>query len=131
MAFEIYAPPGDDEALTEKAKDILNAAAKLGEPLDIEGFLYSWVSGTRVAVERDDSTGEIVGLGIFTAGKRWTHNDITAHVLRIDGKRQGMLEFIVTLCKAIGATRIFVEEPDILEQAETYNRYVVREILVR
>lgn len=131
MAFEIYTPPGDDKELADRAKEVLNAAAKLGEPMNIEGFLFAWVGGTRVAVERDDATGEIVSIGIFTAGKRWTHNDVTAHVLRLEGNRKAMLGFIITMCKAIGATSIYVEEPEPLEATTEHRRYAVREIFVR
>lgn len=125
MGFAVEQPPKADEQLAEKGKEIFEAAKRLGLDLDVQGFLMSWVGGTRVIVERDTS-GTIVSLAFLAVGKRWLHDDFTATVLDLRGNREPMLCFIRTIANALGATALFTEEPEPLEQGENFIRYVVR-----
>lgn len=127
--FQVLTPPkNNDEKMAETAKEVLKAAIDLGgEPMDVEGFLFAWVGGTRVVVQRDDSTQAITGVCIFQAGKRWTENATTAHVLRIDGNREDLLVFVTTLCQAIGATKLYVPEDGFVEQPDGTRIHIVRE----
>ena len=125
MAFEVITAPGDDKTLAAAAREVLEAAVKIGNsPMDIEGFLYSWISGTRVVIERDDTTREIVSLGIFTAGEQWPHVRTVAHILRIDGNEQATFDFIKTLCKAIGVRAIYHETGEQANEDGTITHFV-------
>lgn len=110
MPFRVIQPPSDQTQFTEAGKRIYAAARKLGIPLDPEGFLYSWVNGTRVIVEEQD--GEIKGLALLAMGKRWTHNDTTASVLVMEslGDEAGLLDFIKQIASAFGSHELFVQD---------------------
>lgn len=128
MGFEIVPPPKENEDdIAEASKEILAAAAKLGDEMEPRGFIYSWISGTRVVVNKDEK-GEIVGLCLFTAGRRWSSNDDTAHILRRDGKMEGVIDFVKTMCLAIGVSSLYYEEDDVLEEGDGFRRYVIREV---
>jgi hypothetical protein len=109
MPFRVIQPPTDPEQFTEEGKRLYSAAKELGIPLDPEGFLYSWVNGTRVVVE--EIGGEIKGFALLAAGKRWTHNDTTATVLAMEssGDHEGLLEFLKQIATALGGTEMFVQ----------------------
>lgn len=55
MSFEILNPPKGDLDLIEKTREVLTAAKDLGLDLDPEGFVYSWIGGTKLVVEYDGS----------------------------------------------------------------------------
>lgn len=130
--FEVLTPPDGDQNLANAAKEILNAASELsGKPMDVEGFIYSWIAGTRVVVERDDTTRKITGLGIFTAGKQWPHIRTVAHVLRIDGNRDGVMGFIISMCKAIGVDGVYVEDATTRVDTPGEVIHTVREIVLK
>lgn len=110
--FEVLTPPADETKFAELGKEILAAGAKLGMTLEPEGFLFSWTSGTRIVVERDNTSKEIIGMGIVSVGRRWIANDFSATILEFRGeKKQPLFDFIVQICKAQGATVLFFE-PD-------------------
>ena len=109
MPFRVVQPPTNQEEFAELGKRLFAAAQALGIPLDPEGFLYSWVNGTRVVVE--EVGDEIRGFAMLAAGKRWTHNDTTATVLLMEGNREPMLEFVKQIAAALGATELFVQNP--------------------
>lgn len=110
MSFLVVQPPKDEQEFAALGKELVEAGRKLGMHLEAEGFLYSWIGGTRVVIERDTS-GEIVTMGLVSLGKRWTHNDTTATVLLLEGNREPMLEFIKQISAALGATELFVQNP--------------------
>lgn len=130
MSFSVIQPPKDETAFSEVGQEIFKAAARLGLTLDAEGFLFSWTAGTRVIVQRDADNG-IVSLALVTVGKRWIFKDFTASVLAIRGNREPTIEFIKTVCNAMGATSIFIEEEDPLEETPELRRYVVQEIILQ
>lgn len=130
MSFSVIQPPKDEEAFAKVGKELYEAADKLGLQLDAEGFLFSWTSGTRVIVQRDQADA-IVSFALVTVGKRWVFRDFTASVLAIRGNREPTIEFIKTVCNAMGATSIFIEEEAPLEEGPTLRRYVVQEILLQ
>lgn len=109
MPFRVVQPPTDQEQFAEVGKRLYLAAQTLGIPLDPEGFLYSWVNGTRVLVEEVDD--EIKGFALLAAGKRWTQSDTTATVLAMEtaGDHDGLLEFIKQIASALGGTELFVQ----------------------
>ena len=65
MPFRVIQPPSDQEQFTAEGKRLFAAAIGLGIPLEPEGFLYSWVNGTRVLVE-ETAEGEIIGFLLLT-----------------------------------------------------------------
>lgn len=128
MSFHVIAPPSDikvmidngktiDEAvehaganIAEIAKPVWLAAKKLGLTLDVPGFLYAWIGGTRVLVEKDDK-GEIATVAFMTVGRKWTANDNSATVLELAGRDpQGMLEFAKQIAAALGARVLYHED---------------------
>lgn len=122
MAFEVVSPPESDEQLAEQGKEIIEAADRMGLTLDVQGFLYAWVGGTRVVVHRD-SEGKIDTIAMMALGKRWLHNDTTASILDIRGKdTEGLIEFCKTLAKFAGAECIFIEQEtkEVLDDREIY-----------
>ena len=101
MPFRVVQPPTNQEEFAELGKRLFAAAQALNVPLDPEGFLYSWVNGTRVVIEEVDD--EIKGFAMLAAGKRWTHNDTTATVLVREsrGDEDGLLEFLKQIAAAL------------------------------
>ena len=65
MPFRVVQPPTNQEEFAELGKRLFAAAQALGIPLDPEGFLYSWVNGTRVVIEEVDD--EIKGFAMLAA----------------------------------------------------------------
>ena len=110
MSFNVVQPPKDETEFAELGKQLVEAGRALGMQLEAEGFLFSWIGGTRVLVEKTEA-GEIVSMALVTIGKRWTHNDTTATVLRMEGNREPMLEFVKQIASALGATELFVQNP--------------------
>lgn len=110
MSFNVVPPPKDETEFAETGKQLVEAGRALGMQLEAEGFLFSWIGGTRVLIERAES-GEIVSMALVTIGKRWTHNDTTATVLLMEGNREPMLEFVKQIAAALGATELFVQNP--------------------
>lgn len=110
MSFVVVQPPKDETEFAELGKQLVEAGRALGMQLEAEGFLFSWIGGTRVLVEKTE-TGEIVSMALVTIGKRWTHNDTTATVLLMEGNREPMLEFVKQIASALGATELFVQNP--------------------
>lgn len=128
MGFYVIQPPKEEAKLAEVGKEIVQACAKFGRKLDTQGFLFSWIGGTRVVVERDDSSNEITSIAMVATGKRWIADDTTASVLFIEGDRAAMIEFIKTVCNALGASSLFIEETEPLETTPAFRRLVVQEI---
>lgn len=124
MPFRVIQPPSDQTQFTEAGKRIYAAAQKLGIPLDAEGFLYSWVNGTRVIVEEQD--GEIKGLALLAMGRRWTHNDTASSVLVMEslGDEEGLLDFIKQIASAFGSHELFVQNR-IAQQVGNEKHYTI------
>ena len=124
MPFRVIQPPSDKEQFAETGKRIYTAAKELGIPLDPEGFLFSWVNGTRVLVEEQGD--EIVGVALLAVGRRWTRSDTTASVLEVEtkGDYNGMLEFIKQICTAFGCTEVFVQNRAAVREGNI-NKYTV------
>lgn len=130
MSFSVIQPPKDEEEFAKVGKELYAAATALGLNLDAEGFLFSWTSGTRVVVERDDSDA-IVSFALVTIGQRWIAKDFTASVLALKGNRETTLAFIQTISNALGATSLFIEEEHPLEETPSYRRFAIREIILQ
>lgn len=124
MPFRVVQPPTDQEQFTELGKRLYAAAQALNIPLDPEGFLYSWVNGTRVVIE--EVGDEIKGFAMLAAGKRWTHNDTTATalVLESSGDVDGLLEFLKQIAAALGSTELFVQNKAV-KRVGNENHYLV------
>lgn len=110
MSFFVVQPPKGEVEMTATAKELLSAAAELGIQLDVKGFMFAWVNGTRPIIERD-AANKIISMALMAVGKRWTHDDMTATVLRLEGNREPMIEFMQQIASAMGATELFVQEP--------------------
>lgn len=128
MPFAVIPPPAEINALlnngmslpaaveaagaqlAEIAKPMAAAAESLGIKLDIPGFLYAWINGTRVLVEKDAS-GTIVGMAFLAVGKKWVSHDDSATILEMrGGDRAGMVEFAKSIAGAVGARYLYLEE---------------------
>lgn len=131
MSIDVVMPPRENDLeLVEKAKEILFAATDLGMNINVEGFIMAWASGTKVVVEYDDDE-KIVSVGIITIGKRWTNNDVSAHVLTMAGNKDKLIDYFIKMCQISDATSLFYQEDGLLEDTPEYNRYAVKEIKVR
>lgn len=124
MPFRVVQPPTNQEEFAELGKRLFAAAQALNVPLDPEGFLYSWVNGTRVVVE--EVGDEIKGFAMMAAGKRWTHNDTTATALVFEssGDVDGLLEFLKQIAAALGSTELFVQNKAV-KRVGNENHYLV------
>ena len=124
MPFRVVQPPSNEEEFAELGKRLYTAAQALDIPLEPEGFLYSWVNGTRVVIEETD--GEIKGFALMAAGKRWTHGDTTATVLLMgsNGDAEGLFEFLKQIAAALGCTEVFVQS-DAVKRVGNENHYTV------
>ena len=124
MSFRVVQPPSNQEEFTELGKRLFAAAQALNVPLDPEGFLYSWVNGTRVVVE--EVGDEIKGFALMAAGKRWTHNDTTATVLVMEsnGDAEGLFEFLKQIAAALGSAELFVQGKEV-KHVGNENHYTV------
>lgn len=128
MTFEVLTPPDDAENLTQSSVEVIKAAIDLGLDVEPEGFIYSWIAGSRLVVKRD-AERNITGIAMFSMGKRWTHSDMKAHVLILLGEKQELLDYIVNMAKAIGVTGVFYQD-SLINETETHREYLVREIIV-
>lgn len=124
MPFRVVQPPTDQEQFTELGKRLYAAAQALNVPLEPEGFLYSWVNGTRVVIE--EVGDEIKGFALMAAGKRWTHGDTTATVLlkASNGDADGLFEFLKQIAAALGSTEMFVQSDEV-KQVGNEKHYTV------
>ena len=124
MSFRVVQPPTNQDEFAALGKRLFAAAQALNLPLDPEGFLYSWVNGTRVVVE--EVGDEIKGFAMLAAGKRWTHNDTTATVLVMEssGDEAGLLEFLKQIAAALGSTELFVQNR-IAQRVGNENHYTI------
>lgn len=95
--------------LAEIARPIWEAAQKLGMKLDVAGFLYAWLSGTRVMAEKN-TEGEIITLALVHVGEKWTHAENSATILELRGANvEAMVEFIEQVAAAMSATVLYRE----------------------
>lgn len=124
--IDVEAPPKDDEKLKEKAKELVTAAIRLGLGIEPQGFIVAWATGVRVIVDRDDETGEVVGMAFLAVGQRWTDSLDKATLLRVIGDLDKILAFAKTVAKAAGSVSLFHEER-VLEETEDFTRFVVKE----
>lgn len=127
MPFAVLPPPAEINALlnnglpisaaveqaggrlAEIAKPIVSSAEALGIKLDVPGFLYAWINGTRVLVEKD-AEGKIIGMAFVAVGRKWVSHDDSATVLEIKGEnRDGMIEFAKAIAGAVGARYLYME----------------------
>lgn len=124
MSFRVVQPPTNQDDFAALGKRLFAAAQALNIPLDPEGFMYSWVNGTRVVIEEVDE--EIKGFAMMAAGKRWTHNDSTATVLVMEssGDETGLLEFLKQIAAALGSTQLFVQNR-IAQRVGNENHYTI------
>lgn len=124
MPFRVVQPPSNQEEFTELGQRLFAAAQALNIPLEPEGFLYSWVNGSRVVIE--EVGDEIKGFAMLAAGKRWTHNDTTASVLVMEssGDEDGLLDFLKQIAAALGSTELFVQRR-IAQRVGNENHYTI------
>lgn len=124
--FKVITPPEDQDQFAQTSKRIVEAAHKLGFPLEVEGFLMSWVSGTRVIVEEQD--GEIVGLALVTMGKRWVQNDFTATILAFKGDDR-LFDFVKQIAIAMGSSSLLMQDGEgVVEGDVTVYRVLQRKL---
>lgn len=128
MSFSVVPPPKDTDKFAEVGKQIVEAALSLGINLDTEGFLYTWLAGTRVLIQRDGD--KIVSMALMVSGRRWVSSDDKATVLAYAGDKEGILGFSKTIAEAMGASALIYEETDPLETTPEYQRHIVREIFL-
>lgn len=127
MTLEVVSPTKDEEKLKALGAELLEAGKELGFNFDPKGFLESWIAGVRVIVEKDN-TGKVVGMLLLVAGQRWVSSDTKATVLDYRGNKDRLIDFAISIAKAIGASGIFIEEDEPLEKTEQYSRFVIKEL---
>jgi hypothetical protein len=124
MTYHVVPPPKDEKLLAEVGKELVQAAFNLGANIQPEGFLFAWVGGTRAIVERDPA-GKIITLAMMQVGKRWVENDLTGTVLILEGANQdAMVEFLKSICAAMGASHMFVQNKLYTQKAK-HREYTV------
>lgn len=130
MPFFVIQPPANEQEYANVGKEIYEASIRLGMTLDPEGFLFAWTAGTRVIVERDDSD-VIVSLALVTIGRRWVRRDNTATVLELRGNRETLFEYVKQIAAALGASSLFIEEPEVDTSTPRQKRYTVTEHILQ
>lgn len=105
-------PPKNEDGVKAALEKLLSAAKAVGVPLELDGFVRSWLSdGTRVVVAYEGDTP--TGFGIMAFGRRFFDEAFTASVIVAAGKdRAAMLEFMLDMARVLGATRLFYEAED-------------------
>lgn len=124
MGFRVITPPKAEEQIANEGKRIIDASHRLGAELDVEGFLLSWLNGTRVVVE-EDNDGVIVSVCMFSAGERWNAPGKSAHVLVLEGNIEPTLDFVKTLCQAMGVATLFCQRGKPEEVHEDHDVFIV------
>lgn len=127
MTFSVVQPPKEEQKFAETGKELYDAATRLGMNLDVEGFLYAWANSTRVVVQRDKE-GVIISMAMVSIGRRWVHADYTASLLAVKGNREETIEFVKTISNALGATHLFIEDPNPVGETDEYVLYSVKGI---
>lgn len=131
MPYEVVQPPKDDEELKVKGYELIKLSADLGRAVDIEGFVQSWLGGVRVIIERDDNNTP-TGIVYLALGRRWLFQDTTASILYINVKdTEKTLDFIKTLCNAMGADVLYMQDEEPISETPKEKAYKVREIRLR
>jgi len=131
MTYEVVQPPTTEQELAKLGKEILETAEKLGRPMDVEGFLQSWLGGTRVVAERDAS-GNITGLALVAVGRRWLFQDYAASVIWYKAAdTKALLNYIRMIANALGAKYMYVESEDPLETTDEYIRCEIKQYILR
>lgn len=129
MTFEVLLPPEDAKNLTDATVEVVEAAIRMGQDVEPEGFIYSWMAGSRLVVHRDKDRN-IDGIAMFTMGKRWTHSDQKAHVLLLLGDKSALLGFVVNMAKALGITGVFYEV-GVIGETDEEREHLVREVIIK
>lgn len=128
MPFIVVSPPSTDEDLKRVGKKVIDAAFKLGRPLDVEGFLKSWILGTRVIAETD-AEDNYIGLAFVAMGDRWLFDDSAVSVMwKNVTDEAGFEQFIRAIGTAFGAKLLFIELNEPISESETESVKGVRRI---
>lgn len=130
MAFKIIKVPRDQEEISRVGLEIVVAANDLGKPVDSDGFLRAWLSGTKVLAEVDDK-GKIVGLAYMVSGRRWFEDFDTATLLNVVGEnKEGMMEFAKSIATATGAYSLIYDTGDEQTLNDGTVRHYIDEIIL-
>ena len=131
MPYEVIQPPTSDDKVVEVGKEIIDAAIKLGRPVDVEGFLQAWYVGLRVIAERDDK-GVITGLAFVNIGQRWLFLDNAALVVwhKCENEK-AMLDYITMICNAMGVQCLYHDSEEPIEKTDRIEKYVVTKHILR
>lgn len=116
MPLMVVQPPKDEAKFAEVGQELYAAVKQAGMAMEPQGFLLSWVGGTRVVVERDDA-GAIVGIALVTIGQRWVQNDFTATVLFFAGS-EALFDFVIQVASALGARSLYRETGQLTKDAK-------------
>lgn len=124
MPFMVVQPPKDEEQFAEVGKELHAAVKKFGMDMEPQGFLLSWVNGTRAIVERNEA-GEIVGIALVTIGQRWVQNDFSATVLFFQGS-DALHDFVLQIASALGARSLY-EQTNMLTRGQKKSTFEITE----
>lgn len=110
--------------LAEAAKPIVEAAQRLGVPVDPSGFMFAWVNGVRVIAEKDGE-GKIVGIAFLALGKRWIGDDGGATLLAMESEHPfELMSFVKSIAAAMGATHVY-HETRVVEREDGVKEHIV------
>lgn len=130
MSFKIIKVPREQEEISRVGLEIVVAANDLGKPVDSDGFLRAWLSGTKVLAEHDDK-GNIIGLAYMVSGRRWFEDFDTATLLNVVGKnREGMMEFAKSIASASGAYSMIYDTGDEQKLPDGTVRHFIDEVIL-
>lgn len=117
MSFSLINPPEDQAGLEILTFELMAAAEALGLTLDQEGFITSWLSGTKILIERD-ADDKIVSMAFMVHGQKWFDNQPTATILRAEGNREKIIEYAKSIASVLGVKKIYYELNDFKENED-------------
>lgn len=130
MPFKIVKVPREQEELSRVGLEIVVAANDLGKPVDSDGFLRAWLSGTKVLAEFNDK-GKIIGLAFMVSGRRWFEDFDTATLLNIVGEnKEGMMEFATSVATASGAYSMIYDTGEEQKLPDGTVRHFIHEVIL-
>lgn len=130
MPFKIIKVPREQQELADVGLEIVVAANDLGKPVDSDGFLRAWLSGTKVLAEVNDK-GKIIGLAFMVSGRRWFEDFDTATLLNIMGEnKDGMMDFANSVASASGAYSLIYDTGEEEKLPDGTVRHYIHEVLL-
>lgn len=130
MPFRLVKVPKEQAELSKVGLEIVMAANDLGKPVDPDGFLRSWMTGTKVLAEYD-AKNKIIGLAFMVSGRRWFEDFDTATLLYATGEnRQGMMDFAQSVASAAGAYSMIYDTGEEHKLPDGTIQHIIHEVVL-